>query len=277
MGVRIPHPVTHSDPTTCVKQTVVAPSDGVAAPGNTAAGAATPRAAYGYSLMLDLTNRLVVIVGGGAVAARKAAGVVDAGATRVRCVSPLFKAEFPGCVEKVLERYDTRHLEGAGLVFAATDSAEVNDAVVRDARALGVLVSRADSGEGAAGDFATPAVLRRSAVTLTVSAASPALSALVRDGLAARWDQRWSKMADVMGWLRPALTRSGSLHPQRRAAVLRDLATEEALSVLDAGGEAGLFDWLAGRHVELKELNAEIHATGTAGPIRQAQDRPADA
>ncbi len=215
--------------------------------------------------MLDLSSRLVVIVGGGAVAARKAAGVTEAGAARVRCVAPTFKAEFPKCVEKVLERYDSRHLEGAGLVFAATDSAEVNDAVVRDARALGVLVSRADSGPGAAGDFATPAVLRRSSVTVAVSAASPALSALVRDGLAARWDQRWSKMADAMRGLRPVLT-AGGLHPDRRAAMLRDLATEEALSVLDGGGDAALVDWLAGRHAELKEWNAEFHATGAARP-----------
>ena len=211
--------------------------------------------------MLDLTNRLVVIIGGGAVAARKAAGVADAGARQIKCVSPLFKADFPA-VEKVLERYEPRHLEGAGLVFAATDSAEVNDAIVRDSRALGVLVSRVDSGEGAAGDFATPAVLRRSAVSVTVSAGSPALSALVRDGLAARWDERWSKMADAMRRLRPALTREGRLHPGRRTAVLRDLATEEALSVLGSGGECALFGWIAARHPELKGLSAEFHAGG---------------
>jgi precorrin-2 dehydrogenase/sirohydrochlorin ferrochelatase len=256
-----------------VKQTAALPPGGVAAAGDPAAGAPTPRASYRYPLMLDLTHRLVVIIGGGAVAARKAAGVVEAGAMRVRCVSPLFKADFPACVEKVHERYRARHLAGAGLVFAATDSTEVNDAVVHDARALGVLVSRADNGAGAAGDFATPAVLRQSAVTVTVSAASPALSALIRDGLGARWDERWSKMADAMRGLRPLLT-AGGLHPDRRAAILRDLATEEALCILASGGEAALLDWLAGRHAELKEWNAGTHATGAAGPGRQAQDTP---
>jgi precorrin-2 dehydrogenase/sirohydrochlorin ferrochelatase len=214
--------------------------------------------------MLDLTKRLVVIVGGGAVAARKAAGVAQAGAERIVCVAPVFKAEFPARVEKVFERYGVGHLKGAGLVFAATDSAEVNERIVRDARALGVLVSRADGGEGEAGDFATPAVLRRSGVTLAVSAGSPALSALIRDALAARWDGRWSKMADAMRSLRPLLTRAGGLHPGRRAVVLRDLATEEALSVLDGGGETALFQWLATRYPELKELTAAFHAA--AGP-----------
>jgi precorrin-2 dehydrogenase/sirohydrochlorin ferrochelatase len=216
--------------------------------------------------MLDLTGRLIVIIGGGAVAARKAAGVIEAGATHVRCISPVFKADFPAGVEKVAQRYETRHLDGAGLVFAATDSAEVNNAIVCDARALGVLVSRADTGDGSTGDFATPAVLRRSALTVTVSAGSPALAALVRDGLAARWDQRWSKMADAMRRLRPALTRGQHLQAARRTAVLRDLATEEALAVLDARGDTGLFDWLAGRYPELNCYSAAFHAPDAAGP-----------
>ena len=195
--------------------------------------------------MLDVTGRLAVIVGGGAVAARKASGLIEAGAGRVRCVAPQFPGDFPAAVEKVAERYEQRHLEGAGLVFAATDSAEVNDAVVRDARARGVLVSRADAGEGRAGDFATPAVLRRSAVTVTVSAGSPALAARVRDGLAARWDERWSRMAEAMQQLRPALIRAGAADSRRRAELFRDLASEQALDVVAAGGLEELCRWLA--------------------------------
>lgn len=216
--------------------------------------------------MLDVTGRLVVIVGGGAVAARKAAGVAEAGAMKIRCVALAFKAEFPDRVELVVERYEVRHLDGAGLVFAATDSAEVNEAIVRDARARGVLVSRADSGEGPAGDFATPACLRLGAVTVTVSAGSPALSTLIRDGLGARWDERWSQMADAMRALRPALTGGNRLSPGRRAAVLRDLASEAALDVLARGGQAALIGWLAGRHAELSGLSAELDATGDAVP-----------
>jgi hypothetical protein len=53
--------------------------------------------------MLDVTDRLVVIVGGGPVAARKAAGVLEAGATRVRCVAPAFDPAVPETVERVEE------------------------------------------------------------------------------------------------------------------------------------------------------------------------------
>src|SRR4051812_47060021 len=98
-----------------------------------------------YPLMLDVSGRLVVIVGGGAVAARKARGLIEAGATKVRMVSPIFHKDVPAAVESIAERYEARHLKGAGLAFAATDSPETNDAVVGDARRLGILVSRADS------------------------------------------------------------------------------------------------------------------------------------
>src|SRR5258706_10473453 len=121
--------------------------------------------------MLDVTNRLVVIIGGGGVAARKARGLLDAGATRVRVVSPTFHKDLPAAVERIAERYEARHLEGAGLAFAATDSGETNDAVVADARRLGILVSRADVDEGEPGDFSTPAVVRKGAITVAFSAA----------------------------------------------------------------------------------------------------------
>src|SRR3954454_1471168 len=148
---------------------------------------------HSYPILLDLTDRLVVIVGGGAVAVRKAAGVLDAGATRVRCVSPTFHPDLPAAVERVPEAYRPEHIESAGLVFAATDSAEVNDAVVRDASTRGIWVNRADADDGQPGDFTVPARLREGPVTVTVSAGgSPALAAAIRDGVAARWDPRWT-------------------------------------------------------------------------------------
>src|SRR2546423_3621673 len=140
----------------------------------------TVRAAY--PLMLDVSDRLAVIIGGGRVAARKARGLIEAGATKVRMVSPTFHKDVPAAVERIAGRYEPRHLEGAGLAFAATDSGETNDAVVRDARRLGVLVCRADGDHEAAGDFATPAVMRKGALTVVVSAAGGAGPAAVGRG-----------------------------------------------------------------------------------------------
>lgn len=205
-----------------------------------------------YPMMLDVADRLIVIVGGGAVAARKAAGLIESGATRIRCVAPAFDDAVPRGVERVEGPYDERHLDGATLVFAATDNPAVNAAVVRDARARGVLVNRADADETEPGDFATPARFRESAVTVTVSAAgNPALAMLIRDGIRGVWDPRWSRMADAMRLIRPMILARASVTPDRRRQIFRTLATPEAMGVLAAGGEAALQNWLTTRYPEL--------------------------
>jgi siroheme synthase-like protein len=205
--------------------------------------------------MLDVTDRPVVIVGGGPVAVRKAKGLLEAGATRVRCVSPAFDAGMPDAVERVEETYDARHLEGAGLVFAATDLPAVNDAVVRDARARGALVSRADADEDVYGDFTVPAVWRNGPFTVAVSAgANPALAALVRNELIPHWNQLWTVLAQVGGWIRPRL-RAAGIEPATRRAVMRDLASEEAIQVLRGPGAIdALMKWLYDRHPVLKSI-----------------------
>ena len=200
--------------------------------------------------MLDVGSRLVVIIGGGAVAARKARGLLDAGATRVRCVAPEFRGEIPDPVERVAELYRTAHLEGAQLVFAATDRPEVNDAVVRDAQARRVLVCRADGDDRQPGDFTSPAAMRRGGVVVSVAADSPALAALIRDGIDRQFDPRWSEMASAMRELRPLVKRAladGNL----RRKVFHKLATEAALDVVHAGGVGALREWLRQAHPEL--------------------------
>src|SRR5262245_42466510 len=96
--------------------------------------------------MLDVTDRLAVIVGGGGVAARKAAGLIEAGANRIRVVAPVFGPDpFDRRIERITATYRAEHLDGAKLVFAATNDPAVNDAVVRDAQSKGVLVCRANA------------------------------------------------------------------------------------------------------------------------------------
>jgi siroheme synthase-like protein len=205
-----------------------------------------------YPLMLDVTDRLVVIVGGGSVAVRKARGLLEAGATKVRMVATSFRDDVPAAAEKVREAFEPRHLDGASLVFAATDSPDVNDAVVREARRRNVWVNRADGDDDEPGDFTTPAALRKGPVTVTVSTTgSPALAALVRDELSRRFDPRWRDMAEAMQTIRPAILAARFMTPDRRRAAFRDLATEEALAKLESKGAESLWAWLVERYPEL--------------------------
>jgi precorrin-2 dehydrogenase/sirohydrochlorin ferrochelatase len=191
--------------------------------------------------MLDVTDRQIVIIGGGVVAARKAVGVIDAGATKVRVIATDFRAAFPPVIECITRAYLSSDVKDAGLVFAATDSAEINDAVVRDARAIGVLVCRADASKS--GDFSTPAKFQSGSITVTVSAGSAALSAMVRDELESRFDPAWTAMADAMKQLRPII-KSSETAAYDRAEIFRRLATPQAMAVLNERGIDALKEWI---------------------------------
>jgi precorrin-2 dehydrogenase/sirohydrochlorin ferrochelatase len=142
-------------------------------------------------------------------------------------------------------------------VFAATDDPKVNDAIVRDARQLGILVCRADSDDENPGDFSTPAMIRREPVLVTVSAGgSPALAALMRDAIEENLDPRWIAMAKQMISLRPRICAIPSIAPSRRKEIFRTLASDDALNALSTGDPRVLERWIIGRYPELAELGS---------------------
>ena len=53
--------------------------------------------------MLELRGRLIVIIGGGEVASRKASGLLAAGATRVKVIAPEITDTMPAGVERILK------------------------------------------------------------------------------------------------------------------------------------------------------------------------------
>ena len=210
-----------------------------------------------YPIFLDVSWRKVVIVGGGAVAARKAAGLLAAGAGYVRAVAGKFVQDFPAAIEKRVADFQPADLDGAELVFAASDSAAVNDAVVAEARRRGILVQRGDAEEDhEPGDFVLPAVLRCGPIVVAVSAGgSPALAAALRDALAGSVSDDWVNLAAACKQLRPKIRNSG-LPIARRREIFRALATTDAATALKSGGMAGLCDWLRGKFNDLPDLTS---------------------
>ncbi len=208
--------------------------------------------------MLNVVGRLIVVVGGGQVAARKVAGLVRAGANHVRVVAPELRGDFPDDisdhVEHVAEMYHPANLDDAALVFAATDERRVNDAVVRDAHERGLFVCRADNDEESPGDFITPAAFSDGPVHVSVSAGSAALSAAIRDGIKSTWRDSWTQMANFMQQQRPMLTAMKGLTIEQRRAIFRTLASEAAFDALDSGGSEALSQWLELKHPELSHV-----------------------
>lgn len=204
-----------------------------------------------YPILLDISRHTILIVGGGRVAARKALGVIEAGAARVTVVSPQFMIAFPKGVNLLNQEYDASLLEGVDLVFAATSDPQVNDRVVLDARARRIWVNRADFDDHNPGDFVTPAKYTDQNVVLTVSAASAALAASIRDAIQRRWDPRWTQMARAMKELRPWIRNHSSIPQDQRAIIFRTLAGDEAMDILNTGGIEALRHWLIQKHPEL--------------------------
>lgn len=140
-----------------------------------------------------------MVVGGGEVASRKARKLLQARA-EVVAISPEVRPELESVAAEVRRRpYRKGDLEGAFLVFAATDSREVNSAVAREARERGIPINVAD--EPSEGDFALPSTLRRGQLQVAVSTggASPTLARKIRYELESAFGSEWAGVVEELG------------------------------------------------------------------------------
>jgi len=179
-----------------------------------------------YPVSLVVADRRCLVVGGGAVAARKAQGLLECGA-RVTVVAPdvvdeLIRLAGPegdrDAVERggaagglTVERRPYRSPEAAGyrLVVTATGVPDVDHRVFLDAEAAGVWVNSADDLDNCA--FLLPAVHRDGPVTVAVSTAgaSPALAQWLRTRVAEAVGPDLGALAGLLDEARAAVKASG--------------------------------------------------------------------
>lgn len=162
-----------------------------------------------YPVNLVVAGRRCVVVGGGAVGARKAEGLRDAGAdvTVVATeVGPAVRALGVTWHQRPYRRGD---LDGAWLAVTATGDPEVNRAVRADADASGVWVNAAD--DPAACSFILPAVVRQGPLTVTISTSgySPALATWLKAHVAAELGPEWAVLASLLAEARDQLKAEG--------------------------------------------------------------------
>jgi siroheme synthase-like protein len=166
-----------------------------------------------YPLMVDLRDRRVLVVGGGAVAQRKVEGLLGADA-RVTIVSPTLTLDLAALaaqrrVDHEARGYQPGDVAGFSLVFVATDDPALNARVAAEGRERGIWVNVAD--DPAHCDFVLPAVLRRGPLTVSVASdgASPALAAAVRDELGAVLGEEYGPLAELVADVRRELRAEG--------------------------------------------------------------------
>ena len=139
-----------------------------------------------FPFFVDLEGKHGLIVGGGAVALRKAQKLLPYG-PRLTVVAPKLKAEFWELhgVEFLRRPFAVTDLDGCAFAVAATDDRALNNCVAELCGQQRIPVNVADSREDST--FLFPALLRRGELSVGVSSsgASPAAAACVRD----RFDQ----------------------------------------------------------------------------------------
>jgi siroheme synthase-like protein len=162
-----------------------------------------------YPVNLILTGRRCVVIGGGAVAARKVQGLVAGGAV-VDVVATVVGAEIRASGVAWVERpYRSGDLDGAWLAIVATDDPAVNRRVHEDGEAAGIWVNAADDPASCA--FILPAVVRQGPVMVTISTSgySPALATWLKAHVAAELGPEVAVLAELLAEARAQVKAQG--------------------------------------------------------------------
>lgn len=212
---------------------------------------------------LQLDERPCLVVGGGVVARRKTAWLLEAELTvegeAKEYIDAFRKLEehYPRRLKLSEQAYASRDLSGYQIVLAATDDRATNARVAEDARKSGARVNVADHpGES---DFFIPATLQRGKLRIAISTdgAAPSLASRIRDELEERYPEHYRKLLPaidrVRNWLHGACPDEDLRH-----RLMRILASRNVLDPLADLDRDGMVKALREKVVRL--LNAETTA-----------------
>lgn len=173
-----------------------------------------------FPICLDIKDRCCVVVGGGRVAERKVASLLEHGG-RVRVISPeltpeLLRLHEAGELAWRATNYQDGDLLDAFLVIAATDDEEVQARVHAEASARQLLLNVADVPKWC--NFILPATVRRGDLSIAVSTGgkSPALAKRLRQELATRFGPEYGELTNLLGRLRPLVLAMGRPHQENQ-------------------------------------------------------------
>lgn len=162
-----------------------------------------------YPVFLDMTNKPVVVVGGGNVALTKVEGLLSAGA-QVTVVSPELNERMQelrdeGRFMYIKRKYEPGDLEGYDLAFAATDDGADNHAVWEEGRQRHIWVNAVDDIPNC--DFIMPGIVRRGELVLAISTSggSPAMARKVREDLETFLTEDDAELLDLASEIRREL------------------------------------------------------------------------
>lgn len=201
-----------------------------------------------YPVYLNLDGRTCLVVGGGAIAARKAASLLECGA-KVRLVAPtvceeVARMEKDGAIERMADVFRPEHMDGSALAIASTDNAQVNRMVYEEGVKRGIPVNIVD--QPALCSFIVPSVVRRGDLVIAISTSgkSPATAKRARKMLEGVFGDEWAVYLEMMGEARARLLSSvaDGAERERKFNRLADSTMLEKIKSGDVNGARALME-----------------------------------
>jgi siroheme synthase-like protein len=163
-----------------------------------------------FPIVLEMTGRRCLVIGGGVVAERKIAGLLEVSAA-VTVISPevtpaILNWSKKHSIQLTARCYQNGDLSGHELVFVVADDPDVNDRVYQEGKSCGVWVNAADDPDHC--DFILPAVIRRGDLMVAISTggASPAATRAIREELDDYFTAEHAQLVQVAAEVRIELT-----------------------------------------------------------------------
>jgi precorrin-2 dehydrogenase/sirohydrochlorin ferrochelatase len=191
-----------------------------------------------YPVSLDLTDKRCVIIGGGAVAQRKAERLIECGAQVTivsRTLTPLLEdRKKANTIEHIDTDYKKQALHGAFMVIGATDRDDVNAQVSQDALSLGMLVNIVDDPDRC--NFILPSLVQQGDLSIAVSTGgkSPALARKIKEDLQQLYGPEYESLLTIMGSLRKKILAQGHASEANKA-VFEALVHSDMLQAIREG------------------------------------------
>jgi len=192
-----------------------------------------------YPIYLDLTNKRVIVIGAGLVAARKVNALHEAGARVIviaKDVDPAFErsCKLPK-VELVISAYSKDYLAEAVLAIAATSDLDLNRRIYKDCQELEVLCNVVDQPDLC--DFFVPAVVKRGPLQIAISTDGncPAYAGHLRKKLEGQFTEDHGRFVIELEAIRKRIIEEVA-DPSERKAILGRLAGDKSFDYFLANG-----------------------------------------
>ena len=193
-----------------------------------------------YPIYLEMSGRRAVVIGAGAVAARKVQTLQEAGARVVvvaEQVQPPYADAFRlANVELIVSPYRKEYLAGATLAIAATNDAALNQQIFHDCQELEVLCNVVDQPQLC--DFYTPALVKRGDLQIAISTEGecPAYAGHVRRKLEELFTEAHGRFVEQLEHMRQRILKEVP-DPNQRKALMGRLASDESFDIFSCKGQ----------------------------------------